>query len=131
MLTIPPDAEITELPTATIWRDENGILYAILKKTPPPTMEQTIEAINGYKKVTGGEKHCIMIDVTHSPQSSREVREYAAKELPKLFKAMALLSKSALGKMLANLFFNLKSQPYPVKMFNTEKEARAWLEKFI
>ena len=94
-------------------------------------MAQAMESMAEFRRVVGPEKVCLLIDVTHSTETTKEVRGYAAQELPKVVKAIAMVSSSALGKMVANLFFNLKSQPYPVRMFNNEKEAKAWLEKFL
>lgn len=101
------------------------------KKSPPQTIDQARESIVRLKEITNNMKVCMLIDVTHTNESSRELRDYAAEELPKLVKAIAMVSSSALGKMLANLFFSLKSQPYPVKMFNNEKEALAWLRQYL
>ena len=71
-----------------------------------------------------------VIDVTNTRENKREVRELASNAFPEMFTAIAMVSASALGRMLANLFFNLKSQPYPVKMFESEVQARAWLKNY-
>jgi hypothetical protein len=131
MFQIPPNAKVYEFPTSTFWFDEDGIMWSISKKRPPQTIEQARDSIDRLKEITNNKKVCMLIDVTNTSESSRELRDYAAEELPKLVKAIAMVSSSALGKMLANLFFSLKSQPYPVKMFNDEKEALAWLRQYL
>jgi hypothetical protein len=131
MLSIPEHARIIDLPTSRIWREDSGIVCVVSKKVEPQTVEQAREAIKLFRDYIGSEKVCMLIDVTNSSESSREVREFVAEEFPKLVKAIAMVSNSALGKMLANLFFNLKSQPYPVKMFNDETEARIWLKNYL
>jgi len=73
----------------------------------------------------------MLVDVTHSMESTRETRDYVAEEFPKYVKALAMVSDSALGKMLANLFFTLKKQPYPAKMFNNEQDAKTWLKQYL
>jgi len=131
-LIIPPDnAEIYDWETSTFWFDTDEILCSVSKKVPVQSIEDTIRVIEKFKKIIGDRKVCMLIDVTNSTESSREVRDYAALELPKFVKAIAMISQSALGKMLANLFFTIKKQPYPTKMFNTEKEARAWLRQYL
>jgi hypothetical protein len=126
----PKDAKVYDTPSSIFWF-EDGILYSISKKVPPQTLEETIAAVEEFKKITKGEKFCMLADVTNSAETTKEVRDYAAVELPKLVKAVAMISGSALGKMLANLFFSLKSQPYPVKMFNDENEAKKWLKQYL
>lgn len=132
MLLLPDPAKIIELPNSSVWFDESGILCCISKKgIGDQTLEQVMETMAGFHRIIGPEKVCMLIDVTYSAESSREVRAYASQELPKVVKAIAVVSSSALGKMVANLFFRLKAQPYPAKMFNNEKDARAWLQKYL
>lgn len=130
MLTKPANADIIEWPTATIWFNE-GILFSISKKVPQQTLEEVKKSLEDFKLLIGDKKVCMLIDVTHTTESSRELKDFAAKEFPKIIKAIAMVSDSALGKMLANLFFTLKTQPYPTKMFNNEKEAKEWLKQYL
>ncbi len=130
-MTPPVHAKLFETTSSSYWFDEEGILCSVTKKTGPPTLEETKRIIHDLKEMLQGKKVCILIDVTHSPENNRETRSYAAIEFPKFMKAMALVSKSALGRMLANLFFNITQQPYPVKMFNEENEARKWLRQYL
>ena len=127
----PENVKIYDWSTSTFWFDEDGIFCAISKKTPPQTLEESKKSVDDLMKVIGEKKICMLIDVTNSGESTKEVRDYAAVEFPKFIKAIAMVSKSALGKMLANLFFSIKSQPYPTKMFNDENEARQWLKQYL
>lgn len=127
----PKNAKIFDLKTSTFWFDEDGIGCSISKKAPPQTLEDSIKGVEDFKKIIGNKKVCLLADVTNSAETTREVRDYAAIELPKLVKAVAMISNSALGRMLANMFFSIKEQPYPVKMFSNEAEAKKWLKKFL
>lgn len=132
MLKIPENAKIREWPTSTSWIDEGGILYSISKKgVAPPTLKDTKKSLEEFKEMVAGKKMCMLVDVTHSMESTRETRDYVAEEFPKYVKALAMVSDSALGKMLANLFFTLKKQPYPAKMFNNEQDAKTWLKQYL
>jgi hypothetical protein len=131
MLTAPPNAKVIELPTSTIWLDDEGILRSISKKAPKQTLEQTRNSLEILKKYINNQKVCMLLDVTNSSEAPREVRDFAAQALPEIAKAIAMISQSALGKMLANLFFSLKSHPYPVKIFNNENEALQWLRQYL
>ncbi|MDF2437148.1 MAG: hypothetical protein K0Q95_1524 [Bacteroidota bacterium] len=126
----PKDSIITETATSTFWIDSEGILCAVSKKGPPQTLEEVKAAMALLRSNLPEGKVCLLIDVTNSNESSRESRNYAAEEFPKFIKAIAMISSSELGKMLANLFFNIKQQPYPTKMFTNESEARAWLKQY-
>lgn len=127
----PKNVTVYDWPSSVFWFDEDGILCSISKKTPPPTLKEVVKTIEDFKKVIGQKKICMLTDASNSGESTKEIRDYAAVEFPKFIKAIAIISKSALGKMLANLFFNIKSQPYPTKMFNDEQEARKWLKQYL
>ncbi|MGZ4035281.1 MAG: DUF7793 family protein [Bacteroidia bacterium] len=127
----PKNVKVIENLTSLYWFDEDGILCSISKKAPKQSFEETKRVVEDFKKMLNGKKVCLLIDVTHTVESTREVRDYVAAEFPKFIKAIAMISNSALGKMLANLFFSIKSQPYPTKMFNNEKEAKEWLKQYL
>jgi len=127
----PENVKVYDWPTSVFWFDEDGILCSVSKKSSPQTLEQAIKTIEEFKKLIGEKKICMLAEASNSGESTKEVRDYAAIEFPKFIKAIAIISKSALGKMLANLFFNIKSQPYPTKMFNDEKEAKEWLKQYL
>ena len=131
ILEPPKNAQLMDTKTGTSWFDENGILYSISKKSGPLSMEETMKITEDFKKMLNGKKVCMLVDVTNSNETDRETREYAAQEFPKITKAIAMVSKSALGKMLANLFFTIKEQPFPTKMFNTEAEAKERLKQYL
>lgn len=131
MLARPHNAVVTEWPTSSIWFDEDGILCMITKKGPVQTLEQAKAEHVEFKKLLKGKMVCMLIDVTNASESSRETRDYAARELPNYVKALALLSGSAIGKMLAKLFITIKIQPYPTKVFANEKDAKTWLKNYL
>ena len=130
-MTPPKNAEVIELHSSTIWFDENGILCSIAKKVPQQTLEQAKESMIEFTKLTGGKKVCMLSDNTDSPPVNKEMRDYAAEVIPEIAKAIAVISRSSVGRMAANLFFSLKKQPYPVKFFEKEEEAKQWLKQYL
>ena len=122
---------VIEWPTSTMWFDDEGILRSVLKKVPLKSLEETKKGFADLYKILDGRKICILIDATNSFESSKEVRDYAAKEFPKFVKAIAIVCNSELGKMLTSLFFNIKTPTYPSKIFTDEKEAREWLRQYL
>ncbi len=127
----PKDTKIFELPTSTLWFDEYGILCSIAKKVPQQTVEEAKKTMQEFLKITGGKKICLLSDSTDSPPANKEMRDYAAEVIPEVAKAVAIISRSAVGTMAANLFFSIKKQPYPVQMFTDESEAKAWLKQYL
>ena len=130
-MVLPNDREVFDFPTSTMWFDENGILCSISKKVPPQTVEEAKKTLEEFRKITGGKKVCMLSDSTDSAPVNKEMRDYVAEILPDIAKAVAIISRSAVGKMAANLFFSIKKQPYPVKMFTDEREAKEWLKQYL
>ena len=130
-MEIPTNVDLIETSTSTIWFDETGICCSISKKHPPQSLEETKKSVENFKKLINGKKVCMLLDITNSSPSSKEVRDYIAEEMPKLVIAIAMVSKSPLGRMIGNLFFGLKPPPYPAKMFSYEKEAKEWLKQYL
>ncbi|MGQ0829315.1 MAG: DUF7793 family protein [Bacteroidota bacterium] len=46
-------------------------------------------------------------------------------------KALALLTRSPLSRMIANIYLTLKKPAYPTKVFSDETEARKWLKQYL
>jgi hypothetical protein len=130
-MTAPENVKIYDLPNSTIWFDEDGILYSVAKKLPPQSLEDAKKSMVDFLKITGGKKVCLLSDSTDSPPVNKELRDYAAEVIPEIAKAIAIMSRSSVGKMAANLFFSLKKQPYPVKFFDDQEEARQWLKQYL
>ena len=130
-MVLPENTEVFEFPTSTMWFDENGILCSIAKKVPQQTVEEAKETMEELRKITGGKKVCLLSDSTDSLPLNKEMRDYVAEVMPEIAIAVAIISRSAVGKMVANLFFSIKKQPYPVKMFTDETEAKEWLKQYL
>jgi len=130
-MVLPENSEVFEFPTSTMWFDENGILCSIAKKLPRQTVEEAKKTMEEFIKITGGKKVCMLSDSTDSAPINKEMRDYLAEVIPEIAKAIAVISRSAVGKMVANLFFSIKKQPYPVKMFTDEREAKEWLKQYL
>jgi hypothetical protein len=126
----PDDAEIIETPVTTFWIDKEGILFS-----QPLDVERTEENVKHslaiLKQRLGDKKVCMISDTTYTPPYTVDARVLLAEEMPKMFKAVAVLSCSPLGKMIGSLLFLSKRSSYPVKMFDNAEEAKAWLKQYL
>lgn len=74
-----------------------------------------------------GKKIGMLKDVTNIALGGRHLYDYVARELSGFVEALALVSNSPLGTMVAKLFIALVNHSYPVKIFSNEAEARVRL----
>lgn len=129
ILHVPAHVEIIDTPTSLLWFDEEGILYSIAKDVPR-TIESIQEGITILQKRFGHKRVCLISDTTHTTPYNSQMRIELKQMSPYLFKAVALLSNSPMGKMLSASLF-LKDNIIPAKQFNNLAEAQHWIRRFL
>lgn len=121
-----------ESPIQKFLLENDNIVYLKPKINSPQTLSDVKNLFEEIKKTSKGQKRCILMDLTNFQLPSKEVREYEAKELPTLANAIAIVSKSMYGSYVARIFIaHTKKQPYPIKMFTNEPEAKEWLKQYL
>jgi hypothetical protein len=110
--------------------DTDGILYSY-SKSPKRTVKLIADNIALVKQITGGKKPPLLIYLCDSPIPDKETRRFSAEQLPNVYRAMAMVSKPGLSRLIMNILFRLKSPPIPMKSFTDDEEAREWLRGFL
>ncbi len=131
MIEPPKDAELIKFKKHIFWFDSNEILYSKSISSDLTSIEDIREFTEYFIERLQGKKVCILLDFSNVSQSTKEIRDYVSSQFPKIALAVAMVSKTPLGRMMANLFFNLKQNPYATKMFDNEDEAKEWLKKYL
>jgi hypothetical protein len=109
---------------------ENGILISY-SKSPKRTIENIKGNIALVKSITGNKRVPLLIFLSNSPIPDKETRKYVTKVLPEVYTAMAMVTKSGLGKFIMNILYGLQSPPIPMRTFTSENDARTWLNQYI
>jgi hypothetical protein len=126
----PPEGSTTyEGELAVFWFNEHGILCARAKNTPR-SMERQKANYEFIRKISGNKKVCLLSDTSTTAPQDKETRDYAAKEMPNVFSAMAVISGTAMGKFIANQFIHIKDHPIPIQLFEKEEDAVKWLKQY-
>ena|ERR1700752_3424728 len=110
--------------------DSDGILYSY-SKNPPRTVKNITENIALVKQITGNKKVPLLIYLCKTPVPDKETRKFSTEQLPNVYKAMALVSKPGLSKLIMNILFKLKTPPIPMKSFTDDAQAREWLIQYL
>jgi hypothetical protein len=122
-------SKVFETPTSTYWF-EGEILFVIGKKGPELSLEEQKRLTKDFIKKLDGKKICAVMDVTNTSPSSREAREYNAKVIPEIFKAVAFIARNPVGRMLANVYLAFKPFEFAHKVFSNEDDAVKWIRQF-
>jgi hypothetical protein len=124
----PKSVQVYETSTSHYWYQE-GVVHMVVKKTPSPSLKERREQLREFKEKMDGKKVCAVIDISNTTPTSRTNREFHTDELPNIFKAIAFVSTTPLGKMLAGLYLGLKRMPFPTKVFSNQADASEWIKK--
>ena len=134
ILQIPENTKTYHLTNSIIWFDEEGILYSQpTRLVTESTDEEIMKEMEKFRAITGNKKVC-MIAEAHpggSKPPKKEQRALIAKEISSVTKAMAVITTSALSRMIINLFFGFRPPDYPVKMFRNEQDAKEWIRNYL
>jgi len=122
--------KIYQHPLATLWVDSDGILHKISKKTPR-TVENVTDLYSLIRRTTHGKKVCAMIEVSNETASGPEVRDVLKKEIPQTFRAVALITNTQIGQMVATMASVLTPVYVPTEVFKEEPQAEEWLKERI
>ena len=129
-MTPPANAKVYEGELADFWIDEGEILCAISKMVPRTLATQKAN-YDLIRQITGNKRVCLLADNTLTYEQDDETRKYMATEIPKIFKAMAVVSRTVFGQAVSDTFLYYHGTPVPIRTFKDEIEAREWLIQYI
>lgn len=129
-MTAPTDKQTFEGELATYWFDNNGILVS-LSKNPKRTVTNTTDNFALVKRIANNKKVPLLIYLSKSSAPDKQTREFVAKELPNVYTAMAMVSKSGLGTIIMNFLFKLNPPTIPMKNFTDDTQAKEWLKQYL
>jgi hypothetical protein len=128
-MRIPEGVQIYTTELATFWLGDDGLLYS-LSKPPKRTIKNTSENFELVRKLTNGKPICHLVYICNSAKPDKATRDFVVQELPKVYKAMAMVSSSGLGKIIMNFLFALNKPAIPMKSFSNEEDAKEWLKQY-
>jgi hypothetical protein len=128
-MELPKDRQLYEGELGTYWFDDDGILNSKNNNTMRGVENITKNALL-VKKITHNTPVCTLVYLARSRKPDKATRELVNKVLPELYKAMAIVSSSALGEFVMNFLFRISPPTIPIKVFSGEAEARAWLKQY-
>lgn len=129
MISIPKDRQIVEGEIATYWFDD-GILVS-LSKSVKRTVGNISDNVALVQEMTGGRPIPLLIYLRNSPVPDKATRNYSAEQVPKIYKAMAMVSKPGLAALVMKMVFALKPALIPMKHFTDDVAAKDWLRQFV
>jgi hypothetical protein len=83
------------------------------------------------RSITNDKPVPLLIYLAKSPIPDKQTRKFSTEQLPKIYSAMAMVSKPGLSQFIMSILFGLKTPPIPMKSFTDDIAAREWLKQFV
>ncbi|HEY6162880.1 MAG TPA: hypothetical protein VI112_16745 [Bacteroidia bacterium] len=125
----PKNADIIKGPLGDFWLDENGFLVFCARQVTI-TENGFIQHLRLLKELTKDKQVCILQDLTCFNPIPKSFRERIISERVKAYKAIAVVSASPMGKMVA-ASLNIPGSTTPIGIFKSEAEAKKWITQFL
>lgn len=115
--------------TAMIWLSEEGIVRAQIHPGEQQTLADAKANLGACIGAGGAVKRPLLIDIRNARMLDPEARHYyAGKALEEHFTKLGiLLQASPLGVMMGNIYSRIARHKVPMKLFQDEAQAKAWL----
>lgn len=128
-MTPPADAVTTRW--GPIWLSEDGIIINLGARASQ-SREEVARYMEHIRQVSAGKPRPLLIEISRLRVASKEVRdEYDRQKADQLATAMALVTTSAVSKMIGNMLVGFNKSKIPFKLFTDAAKAREWLVQYI
>ncbi len=129
-IALPKNA--VESSASYFWLRDDGILYIYYKAKSVHNLEDAVENIQITLEVSGNTPRPLLIDMTNIKHMDRDAREvYKEASAEGKVKAVALVTKSVMSRLVANFFIGFNKPEAPIRLFNNAGDAARWLRKHI
>ena len=114
--------------SAHVWLGDDGIIRIRPHSRLREELDDAVANVSAVAKVGQGVRRRLLVDLSDAGPQSNECREYyMSTESKKNITAMAIVTRSLLGRIIANLILGSNRTSVPVRLFSGEAEALAWL----
>lgn len=119
--------------TCTSWLGEDGIIRSIMHPQAVENIETAKENTAVGVKLSGGIKRPLLLDMSRIKSMDKEARDYYAQgeKRESCEKAVALIIKSPVSRIIGNFFLGLNKTTEPTRLFTDQQKALDWLKTFL
>jgi len=123
----------TETKSIKAWKDSDGIGYVEFQPKTDFGSYELREYYNICKKQSGGKPTPVIMNITHANLRDIIVTAMLNKKFLEFTKAVAFIGwpRALHTQLLANFLLKINTNPFPLKKFKNEKEAKDWIMQFV
>jgi hypothetical protein len=114
--------------TAKIWLAEDGIVHLEPHARREQDLNDAKENVAAVQEIAGGVKRGLLIHFQIAVAQTAECRNYYTSEAAfQTVRAVAIVTKSTLGRIIGNLMIGMNTSPTPLRLFESDEAALEWL----
>ena len=112
--------------------ENDGIVRTMVKPGAEIYLRDAEENTAAVATFYTGKKFPLLVDLRNIKSISREAREhFSLKGRESVVNSFGMVLSSSLSRMVGNFFMTFHKPAVPVKLFNDEGKALAWLNRFV
>lgn len=117
--TITSPVNAVESRSSYLWLEEDGILIFVNKPVQAHELKDAVENIELIKQSLQGKPRPILADMSEVKSMTREAREeYARAGGYNLATAIGMITRSPMGRIVANFFLTFNKPAVPTRLFS-------------
>src|SRR5260221_14234675 len=120
-MRVPAKHEVIEAPLTTFWFDGDGMLHGI-SRNELRNLESMKKNIVFLRTLLKGKKVYVILNVSNSSVYDREARNHFRNEVADIYKAIALVADSPVGRTVALFLSAITPDEIPVSTFTNRAD---------
>ncbi len=127
-----PNEDIVEILKFHTWMGSEGIARTKVKPDAEIFLHDAKENTAVIETFYKGARFPLLVDIRNIRSISPQAREhFTLKGRKSVVNAYAMVLSSSISRITGNLFLSFHKPAVPVKLFDAEEEALAWLKQFV
>jgi hypothetical protein len=124
------DADLLASPKFRMWLRPDGIVQLVWAPKTTVLVEDATAALEAMAQLTGGRRSPLLVDMHDTGSLDRPTRTEFTRR-GDLQTAAALIVGTPLSRVMANFILGVSKPPFPVRLFDNEASAVAWLQSLV
>ena len=117
-------------PKFRMWLRPDGIVQLVRGPRTTVLVEDAHAALEAMARLTGGRPSPLLVDMHDTGSLDRPTRTEFTRR-GDLQTAAALIVGTPLSRVMANFILGVSKPPFPVRLFDNEASAVAWLQSLV
>jgi hypothetical protein len=124
------DSGVITHPKFRMWLRPDGIVQVVWVPGTTALLKDATATLEAMAQLTGGRRSPLLVDMRDTGPQDRPTRAEWTRRSD-LSSAVALIVGTPLSRMVGNLFIRMNKPQFPVRLFDNEASAVAWLLEFV